>query len=99
MCHVFQSVLRNHPNILPSLGYSEYPDAVRTSVLSPLCRNGNMIEFLERHPCADKTKLVTRPSCPESATGVHGLPFAYGVPKVSNVFEAVGFLHRSGFTH
>ncbi|TFK21659.1 kinase-like protein, partial [Coprinopsis marcescibilis] len=81
----------NHPNVLPFLGvYFWRPnpssDLERVSLLSPWMERGNVLEFLERYPSADKTSLV-RLTLPNGLHHLHSLnpPVVHGDLKGNNI--------------
>ena len=65
----------DHDNILPLLGYttdvSLYP-----ALVSPFCKQGHVMEYLEKHPDADRAQMVTAVflSRKQILTGIIGSP-------------------------
>ena len=45
-----------HPNVLPTLGIALTMDSL--AIISPWMRNGNIFEYLNRNPSADRLRLV-----------------------------------------
>ena len=47
----------SHPNVLPFLGVSE--TLFSFSIISPWLRNGNIVEFIQKHREANRLQLVS----------------------------------------
>ncbi|KAF8998572.1 kinase-like domain-containing protein [Cyathus striatus] len=48
----------NHPNVLPFLGANDQMFHQRFCLVSPWMENGNIMQFLERHPNHDRFKAI-----------------------------------------
>ena len=58
-----------HPNILPTLGTARIKNSL--AIISPWMRNGNISEYLNRHPTADRLRLVNLPVQRIHSSGLH----------------------------
>ncbi|KAG8957484.1 hypothetical protein FRC03_010081 [Tulasnella sp. 419] len=72
----------HHRNIVPLLGWAMRPDHL-PRLVSPWYPNGNVIEYLQKHPDTDRPKLLL--DVARGLTYLHSLPLVHGDVKGENV--------------
>ncbi|KAF8322279.1 kinase-like protein [Clavulina sp. PMI_390] len=82
-----------HPNVLPTLGIAFIDDSL--AILSPWMRNGNIMDYLERNPSADRLHMVR--VTPHSGTGSDSLTFPFS--QAWEISQGLAYLHTSGVIH
>ncbi|RDB21802.1 Serine/threonine-protein kinase STY17 [Hypsizygus marmoreus] len=80
-----------HDNILPFLGISTSGDlGPSPALISPLCEEGHVIQYLQRHPETDRSKLLLQIA--RGLDYLHSKDIVHGDLKCNNIL-----MHKNGY--